>query len=86
MVAGYLGQLVASIALTLSSQQVLLGGGVMQTPGLLVAVRRPAQRLLNGYLPSPPLEGDLTDYVVSPGLGTRSGIAGAMLLAMQAGA
>jgi fructokinase len=84
IIAGYLGQLSASIALTLSSQLIVFGGGVMQTPGLVEEIRRSAARHLNGYLPCPPLDGALDRYIVPPGLGTRSGLAGAMLLAKHA--
>jgi fructokinase len=84
IIGGYLGQLSASIALTVSSQLIVFGGGVMQTPGLFDEIRRNAVQQLNGYLPCPPLDGALDSYIVSPGLGTRSGLAGALLLAQRA--
>ncbi len=79
----YLGQLVTNIALMLSCERVVMGGGVMQAPNLLAEVRVQAEQLLNGYLPVSKLRGSLIDYVCAPGLGERSGIAGAMLLAMR---
>jgi fructokinase len=84
IIGGYLGQLCASIALTVSSQLIVYGGGVMQTPGLIEEIRRNAVQQLNGYLPCPPLDGSLDRYIVPPGLGTRSGLVGAMLLAQHA--
>jgi fructokinase len=84
IIAGYLGQLVANIALMLSSERVVLGGGVMQHAALLPLIRASTLRLLNGYLPHPELSGTLTDYVCAPGLGDRSGITGAVLLAQAA--
>jgi fructokinase len=77
LVGGYLGQLTASIALTVSSQMIVLGGGVMATPGLIEEIRRSMLGQLNGYLPRPPL-------LVKPGLGNDSGILGAMLQALSA--
>jgi fructokinase len=84
IVAGYLGQLAASIALSVSSERIVLGGGVMETPGLIELVQQSTIHWLNGYLPRAPLDGDLRDYIVAPGLGTRSGLTGALLLAQRA--
>jgi fructokinase len=86
IIAYYLGQLSVSIALTVSSERIVFGGGVMETPGLLEQVRSSAVQLLNGYLPRAPLDGDLCEYIVAPGLGTRSGLTGALLLATQVAA
>ena len=41
-------------------------------------------KLLNGYIAHPAVEAGLEDYIVTPGLGTRSGITGAWLLALDA--
>jgi fructokinase len=84
IIGGYLGQLVTSIALLLSCERVVLGGGVMQHAPLLPLVRTSAQRLLNGYLPHPELVASLDQYVCAPGLANQSGIVGAMLLAQSA--
>ena len=84
IIAGYLAQLATSIALTVSSERIVFGGGVMETPGLIEQVRTNTMQLLNGYLPRAPLDGNLGDYIVVPGLGTRSGLTGALLLAQNA--
>lgn len=80
LVGYYLGQLAASVILLLSPQRIVFGGGVMAAPALLTAIRNSAAVLLNGYAGS----GDaaaLAEVIVAPGLGARSGIAGALALA-----
>jgi fructokinase len=54
-VAHYLACGVVNIALTLSPDRILLGGGVLQSPGLLEKVQAGAQRLLRRYVPMPEL-------------------------------
>ncbi|MEY4643126.1 MAG: hypothetical protein RLZZ227_3120 [Pseudomonadota bacterium] len=75
----YLGQLVANVILMLSPQRIIIGGGVMTNAELLPEITRSAARLLNGYagISAPALH----DMIVRPGLGERSGIAGALALA-----
>lgn len=82
IVGGYLGQLVANVALMMSCQRVVFGGGVMTSGCVLPHVRSSAQSLLNGYLPTPQLRRGLEDYVTAPSLGERSGIVGAIGLAL----
>jgi fructokinase len=84
IIGDYLGQLVNSIALVLSAERVVFGGGVLEDPGLLDLIRSSASALLNGYLPSDRLAPDLEGYLALPGLGTRSGLMGALLLAHEA--
>jgi fructokinase len=74
--AGYLGQLVHNIAVTLSPEMVILGGGVMQTKGLLAAVRKEAAASMNGYVPLP--------KIVQPGLGENAGLLGGLSLVLRA--
>lgn len=79
IVAHYLAQLChAAVAFT-AAEVVVLGGGVMHTPGLLDAVRREAARLDAGYFP-----GGERHRIVAPMLGSRSGVTGALLLAERA--
>ena len=84
VIAGYLGQLAASIALLASVERIVLGGGVMSNEALLPLVSAAMLEYLNGYLP--PLEDSerASSYVCAPKLGRDSGIVGAVLLAMQA--
>ena len=82
--ARYLAQGVANLVLTLSPQRIVLGGGVMAQARLFPLIRAEVRRLLNGYIRSPWLEGRLDEYIVPPGLGTRSGVLGALALAEAA--
>lgn len=82
--SAYLAQLCANALLTFSPEKIVLGGGVMQRKFLLPLIRRKTLKLLNGYIAHPAVEAGLEDYIVTPGLGTRSGITGAWLLALDA--
>lgn len=81
IIAYYLGQAVVAQQAMLSPQRIVLGGGVMQTPGLLGRVREAAARSGNGFFGA---AADYEQLVVEPGLGTRSGLLGALALAMDA--
>jgi fructokinase len=76
--AYYLAQLVHNIVAVLSPQVVVMGGGVMGTPGLIEKVQAAHVRLAAGYFGSPP------DLIREPGLGDRSGLLGGLALAMDA--
>jgi fructokinase len=83
IVANYLGQLAASIALMVSPERVILGGGVMSGGQLLPYIREAAREFLNGYIGPLNETGALERYICGPGLGDRAGISGALLLAGQ---
>jgi fructokinase len=82
--ASYLGVGLATAVLMLSPERIIVGGGVMATPRLLPKVRQTLAMSLAGYVVRPQitLQG-LDSYVVPPGLGARSGIAGAFALAQR---
>lgn len=83
IIAGYLGQLVSSIALLHATDCVVFGGGVMADGSLLPLVRRAAHQYLNGYL-QPLRDLDQMDsWLASPALGDNAAIAGAMLQAQD---
>ncbi len=84
IVATYLGQLAASIALVESVERIVLGGGVMSKGTLLPLVSAAMLRYLNGYVA--PLRDDerAATYLRIPALGQDSGLVGAVLLAEQA--
>jgi fructokinase len=85
IIGNYLGQLVGSIALAASPERVILGGGVMSGGRLLPYIRSTVREFLNGYI-GPLNEADaLERYVCGPGLGDRSGLTGAFLLAARSG-
>lgn len=82
IIGGYLGQLAATIALVLSAQRIVFGGGVMNGR-LLPHIRAAAARELGGYLPVEERGGGFDRLIVEPSLGGQVGIAGAMLLATR---
>jgi fructokinase len=84
MEAYYIALALVSYICTLSPQRIILGGGVMGQRQLLSMVRRKTGDLLNGYIQSPSMGPRLDLYIVSPGLGNRSGVLGAIALAQQA--
>jgi len=85
--AHYLALGLQSLLCILSPQRIILGGGVMGQPQLLPLVRRKLLALNNNYIRHPSLTpGGVDSYVVSPGLGNKSGILGALALAVAAGA
>jgi fructokinase len=81
IIAFYIGQLVNNLQAVLEPSCIILGGGVMGTAGLLDRVRKCATDLGVGYFKGKPNE-----IVVAPGLGERSGLLGALCLAMDASA
>lgn len=79
--AFYLAQLVRDLVYILAPERVILGGGVSLIPAL---VERVGERLtveLAGY---PGLPEHESGFVVPPGLGNRSGLAGGLVLAETA--
>jgi fructokinase len=82
--AHYLALGLANFICTLSPQRIIMGGGVMSQPGLLPTVRQQVQVLLNEYIQSPAMRDEIDGYVVSPGLGMRAGVLGAIALAQAA--
>lgn len=83
--AEYLGQLCAALVFAHAPGRLILGGGVMKTPGLLERVRARLGPLLGGYNQYAQTA-DLARFVQAPALGDRAGALGAVALAMQAAA
>jgi len=78
LVAGYLGELAASLVLCWSPERIIWGGGVMATPGLLERLRGSLEQTLAGYGVG---EAVLTlDFCALPAL-VDSGLEGALLMA-----
>jgi fructokinase len=84
--ADYLGQLCAQLVLTLSPQRIVLGGGVMNQVRLLGPIRQRMRYWLGGYIDRNEVLSDDSGYVVTPGLGDRAGVLGALALAIDSAA
>jgi fructokinase len=82
--ADYLAQAIHTLVCLFSPQRVIMGGGVMDMPGLLDKVRRNTVRYLNGYIQHPAVTEHIEDYIVRPGLGDKAGVLGAIALGIQA--
>ena len=78
IIAWYLGQAVSSYRAVLQPARIVLGGGVMATPGLIDAVRRCTAKADAGYF-----TGDVAQVIVGPALGDNSGLLGALAAAID---
>ncbi len=81
--ARYLAHAITNISYVLSPERVIVGGGVINAPGLLAQVRTQVRELVGGY---PDASGVLErvggeEFIVTPGLGNRAGVLGALALA-----
>jgi fructokinase len=79
--AHYLSMAVCTLVCALCPHRFVVGGGVMHQDTLLPMIRRNVARLLNGYIEKSELREAIDAYIVSPRLGSHSGVLGAMLLA-----
>jgi fructokinase len=79
IIAWYLGQAITTFQAIMEPERIVLGGGVMGTPGLIEQVRAVAVASGAGYF-----AGDPAQVVVTPGLGTNSGLLGALAVALSA--
>jgi fructokinase len=80
MVAWYLGGLAANLMAALAPDRIVMGGGVMATPGLIERVRAAAAEADAGYRAE---AREWAEIIVPPGLGDHSGILGALALAQD---
>jgi fructokinase len=81
--ARYLALAVVNLICVYSPRRIVLGGGVLEHPGLLHQVRMKVLKLLNGYVRSPQITARIESYLVPPSLGSRSGVLGAIALAIE---
>ena len=72
--AHYVALGLANVVAVLSPERIVLGGGVMEVPGLLELVRAEVDMLLAGYVAT---------EIVPPALGRLSGALGAVALALS---
>ena len=80
-VCDYLGQLCASLLLAWSPQKMILGGGVMSTPGLLSEIEARMRLELNQY--GAVAVADVSPYLVAAEL-EHAGLEGALIMARTA--
>jgi fructokinase len=82
----YLALGLMNIICMLSPQRIVIGGGITKQAALLALVRDRLTELLAGYFAAPELTepGALERYIVTPGLGERAGVLGAIELARAA--
>jgi fructokinase len=79
----YIALALINLIYAYSPQRIVLGGGVSQHAGLHEIVRRKVQQGLNGYIQSPMLLKAIDEYIVPPSLGNRSGVLGAIAMAID---
>ena len=79
--AFYLAQMTRNLVYILAPERVIVGGGVSRLPGLIDRVNESLIDELSGY---PGLAEHGSGFVVPPGLGDMSGLAGALVLAARA--
>jgi fructokinase len=82
--ADYVAAGLHNLVLTLSPQQIILGGGVGSSAQVLSLVQTKLVASLANYVDSARIKDDITSYVVSPGLGDFAGVTGALELARLA--
>ena len=81
--ARYLAYGAATLTYVLSPQRIVIGGGIMRRLSLLPMIRLHLRDILNGYIQSPVVLEDVESFIVRPALGDRSGVLGALALAMR---
>lgn len=65
--------------LILSPKKIILGGGVPHQQKVFTSIYKYLNELINQYVSLP----ELSEYIVSPGLGDAAGITGALILAKR---
>lgn len=79
--AYYLAQLCRTLTYSVRPQKIILGGGVMNKSHIHALTRQAFVKATNGY--SVGRVGELSRYIVAPGLGEKSGELGAIQVALQ---
>jgi fructokinase len=78
-VADYLAQALHTYTLMLRPNTIILGGGVMKSPGLLSKTKKRLMDSISNYIEIPPIE----QYLCAPKLGDNAGVTGGFILAKQ---
>ncbi len=83
LLAGYLGQALATYILCYSPQKIIIGGGVADHTPIVELSRAKTAEWLNGYIVTPQMD-DLEHYIVNNSLEGKQGVMGCLALARQA--
>jgi len=81
--AEYIALAMVNLIYAYSPQRIILGGGVSQHPGFHQAVRQKVLKINNGYVNSIFISEKIDDYILPPALGNRSGVLGAIAMAIN---
>jgi fructokinase len=81
--AHYLAIALHNFICTMSPQRIILGGGVMEQEHLFPMIRQKTKESLNSYVQSNDLLSEIDQYIVSPYLGNKAGVLGAIALAQE---
>ena len=79
IIAWYLAQLVFTLQAIMEPARIILGGGVMQTSGLIDRIRHETELLDGNYF-----QHRAKEVIVLPGLGDKAGLLGGLALAQDA--
>lgn len=78
IIAHYLAQAVCNLQSIFEPDRIIMGGGVMDTDGLLAMVRNEAAKLGGGYFVT-----QAAEIIQPPGLASQAGLLGALALAQR---
>jgi fructokinase len=81
--ADYIALALVNLIYAYSPRRIILGGGVARHPGLHEKVRDRVRQVLNGYIHSPMVKERISEYIIPPTLGNRSGVLGAIAMAID---
>jgi len=81
--AEYIALALVNLIYAYSPQKIILGGGVSQHPGFHQSVRHKVLKINNDYITSSFLSEKIDDYILPPALGNRSGVLGAIAMAIN---
>jgi len=82
--AHYIALALMNVIVSFSPLRIIIGGGVMQHTSLFPGVRKRVLGLINTYIHSSVILDHIDDYIIPPGLGTQSGVLGAIALCKMA--
>jgi fructokinase len=81
--ANYIGIALTNYIFSFSPQRIVIGGGIMNMPGLIEKTRAAVLRMMGGYMHETQMVDNIDSYIVLPKLGSRSGALGAIALARE---